>query len=325
MFNDFEKIEELLQNKRLEEAERELQALATPGKGETAELLYLQGYLAELQHEWSRCVELYEQVLALEPEQTEALFRLAYVCDLLGEDDRALDLYEQCTSGSPAHVNALMNLAILYEDHGRYEEAVECTNCILDQHPNHTRARLFRKDMEASLTMFYDEDQERIREKRDAVLDTPISDYELSVRSRNCLKQMNIRTVGDLMATSEHQLLAYKNFGETSLNEIKAVLDQAGVRLEPVPGEVKTGLLASPPVSKAITTGDPTVLQRQVSELGLSVRARKCLQRLGLGTVGELAACTEAELLAIKNFGQTSLVEIRRRLEEIGLALRGQH
>ena len=66
---------------------------------------------------------------------------------------------------------------------------------------------------------------------RNAVMEIPISDFELSVRSRNCLKKMNIRSLGDLLKTSEQELLSYKNFGETSLNEIKALLASKGLRL----------------------------------------------------------------------------------------------
>ncbi|MCP4590148.1 MAG: tetratricopeptide repeat protein [bacterium] len=312
----------LIRAGRLDEAEGELQGLGGE-QADSADHLYLRGYLAERRLEWSRCRELYEQALEQDAEHTEALFRLAYVCDRQGDDEVALELYERCTNGSPVHVNALMNMAVLFEDHGRYEEALVCVECILDQYPNHVRARMFRKDFEASLTMYYDEDQERIREKRDAVLDSPISDFELSVRSRNCLKQMNIRTLGDLLATSEQELLAYKNFGETSLNEIKAMLATTGMTLGHRQEETTGDALLSPTTPKAITNGDPAVLQRAVAELELSVRSRKCLQRLGISTVGELAAFTEAELLAIKNFGQTSLVEIKRRLVEMGLGLRG--
>ena len=61
---------------------------------------------------------------------------------------------------------------------------------------------------------------------------------------------------------------------------------------------------------------------RPVSELELSVRARKCLQRLGILTLGELVSRTESELLSSKNFGDTSLQEIKLRLEERSLSLR---
>ena len=70
--------------------------------------------------------------------------------------------------------------------------------------------------------MYYDEDQERREDKRNKILRTPINDFELSVRSRNCLAKMGVHTLGDLVKKTEPELLSYKNFGETSLQEIKA-------------------------------------------------------------------------------------------------------
>ena len=63
------------------------------------------------------------------------------------------------------------------------------------------------------------------------MLEIPVTDFELSVRSRNCLKKMNIKTLGDLTRVSEQQLLSSKNFGETSLEEIKEMLTSKGLRI----------------------------------------------------------------------------------------------
>jgi DNA-directed RNA polymerase subunit alpha len=115
-------------------------------------------------------------------------------------------------------------------------------------------------------------------------------------------------------------LLAYKNFGETSLNEIKAMLRQKRLRLGQLLEEPQGELLSLH--RPATTEGDPDLLNRSVTELELSARSRKCLQRLGITTLNELAARSEQELLSIKNFGQTSLNEIKRRLNELGLSLR---
>jgi DNA-directed RNA polymerase subunit alpha len=52
------------------------------------------------------------------------------------------------------------------------------------------------------------------------------------------------------------------------------------------------------------------------------VRARKAIQLLGIHTIGDLAARTEAELMGVKNFGQTSLDELRQILASNGLTLR---
>jgi len=55
--------------------------------------------------------------------------------------------------------------------------------------------------------------------------------------------------------------------------------------------------------------------------MDLSVRASHCLEAAGLKTIGQLVAKTEAELLKMKNFGKTSLQEIKKKLEEMGLSL----
>ena len=58
-----------------------------------------------------------------------------------------------------------------------------------------------------------------------------MTDFELSVRSRNCLQKMGVMTLGDLARTSEAELLASKNFGETSLVEIREMMTSKGLQL----------------------------------------------------------------------------------------------
>src|SRR5207245_4490359 len=93
------------------------------------------------------------------------------------------------------------------------------------------QARLFLRDSEASLTMYYNPEQDLVNSRFSQVLEIPVTDFELSVRSRNCLKKMNIKTLGDLTRVSEQQLLSSKNFGETSLVEIKEMMGTKGLRL----------------------------------------------------------------------------------------------
>ena len=66
----------------------------------------------------------------------------------------------------------------------------------------------------------------------------------------------------------------------------------------------------------------PEILSKTVAELELSVRSRKALQRLNINSLGELASRTEDELLGCKNFGTTSLNEIKQQLTSFGLGLR---
>ncbi len=85
---------------------------------------------------------------------------------------------------------------MLYEDRIQYEKAVACYQRILESYPNHPRARLYVKDVNASRDMFYDEDEKRKRDRLSQVLSVPVTDFELSVRSRNCLQKMGVMTLG---------------------------------------------------------------------------------------------------------------------------------
>ncbi len=263
----------------------------------------------------------YRKAVSADPNSAQALFKLAFELDLMGEENEAIALYERCIERQPAPINALMNLSVLYEDMGEYARAEKCLRQVLDTSPNHERARLFMKDVQASREMFFDEEADRDVAKRNALLDTPVTDFELSVRARNCLKKMNIRTLGDLLRITEAELMGYKNFGEASLGEIKTMLTSKGLRLgqgleeqhRRIRREVYDQLKGS---------GNEAIMSRSVTDLGLSVRARKALQILGIQTLGDLAARTEAELMGVKNFGATSLTEVKAKLQEHGLGLR---
>jgi len=290
-------------------------------KGVSSEYHYQVGRLKEFQGLYDDAIENYKTAIELSPYHRKALFRLAYRYDMCGDDESAIDYYSQITFSYPVFVSALLNLAVLYEDREEFEKASNCVLKVLQFHPNHARAQLFAKDIESSKTMFYDEDRERRRDIKTQTLETPISDFELSVRSRNCFRKMGIRTLGDLANITEVELLAYKNFGETSLKEIKFILESKGLRLGGAIEEAEQG------EQEDIADGngakeEELVLSKSVDELGLSVRARKCLQKLTLHTLGELTQKTEAELLGCKNFGVTSLNEIKHAMENTGLSLR---
>jgi DNA-directed RNA polymerase subunit alpha len=62
-------------------------------------------------------------------------------------------------------------------------------------------------------------------------------------------------------------------------------------------------------------------LDLSISALGLSVRAYNCLEAENIQTVRDLVGRTEEEMLKVRNFGKTSLVEIREKLQELGLKL----
>ena len=62
-------------------------------------------------------------------------------------------------------------------------------------------------------------------------------------------------------------------------------------------------------------------LQMPVTSLDLSVRAQNCLEGQGIKTLGDLVSRTESDLLKVRNFGKTTLMEIKTKLREIGLGL----
>jgi DNA-directed RNA polymerase subunit alpha len=301
-------------------AAKELKTLAN-FENVSAEYHYQLGRLQEAQGLYEQATDNYKTALELSPNHQKALFHLAYRCDLSGDEEAAIDYYKQIVSTAPVYVSALLNLAVLYEDIGEFEKASRCVEKVLKYHPNHQRAFLFKKDIESSKTMFYDEEKEKKKDRKIQILETPISDFELSVRSRNCLKKMNIDTIGDLLNITETELLSYKNFGETSLREIKAILESKGLHLG-MALEEKQFTMAEPFESRSTEAENEGLLGKPVDDLQLSVRARKCLQKLNIRSLGELIRKTDAELLGVKNFGVTSLNEIKKAIGNLGLSLR---
>jgi DNA-directed RNA polymerase subunit alpha len=285
----------------------------------SADYHYQLARILELQGLYDKAVDNYKQAIELSPNHQKALFHLAYRCDLQGDEESAIDYYKQVTSSSTSYVNALLNLTILYEDRNQYEKAADCIDKVLQYHPNHKRALLFKKDVDSSKTMIFDEEKEKNLTVRNQLLETPITDFELSVRSRNCLKKMNIKTVGDLLRISETELLSYKNFGETSLKEIKAILVAKNLKLGQASEEPA---VQTPEPEQELAEENQSIQAKPVDDMQLSVRAKKCLQKLNIKTIGELTSKSEAELLGIKNFGVTSLNEIKKVLSDYGLSLR---
>ena len=72
-----------------------------------------------------------------------------------------------------------------------------------------------------------DEERQRLMEN----LSRSVDELELSVRSYNCLKNANIRTIGELVQKNEAEMLKTRNFGRKSLNEIKEILTLMGLGL----------------------------------------------------------------------------------------------
>lgn len=289
---------------------------------QTAEYLYQRAVTVQaLGGSPQEVVALLERAVAADSDHAGALFGLALENDRHGNDQQARDLYERASVQFPTHIGTLLNLGVLYEDLEQYERAKSCYQRILESYPSHPRARLFFKDADASRDMYYDEEARRQQDRMGQVLSIPVTDFELSVRSRNCLQKMGIMTLGDLTETTEQELLSSKNFGETSLIEIREMLLSKGLDLGQFANQRREEEPAYDPDS--MSTEERAMLDRPIADLNLSVRARKCMVRLGLTTIGELLRRTGDDLLECKNFGVTSLNEVREKLTAQGLKLRG--
>lgn len=281
------------------------------------------GRQAEAKYDRTTAIECFRQALTSDPTNTEAAFHLAYNLEFEGKDDEAMLLLAKLSQGSKVRVNAMVNLAVLYEDIGEYQAAERCLKMVLATNPNHARARLYMKDVQAGRRV------QVVQGKvsgppSGALLETPATDFDLSARARNCLKKLNVRTLGDLLRISESELMAYKNLGDGTLQEIKNLLTLRGLRLGQ---ELEAQRAAAVDdlfneLAESVGVEAAGVLDQPVDELDLSVRARKALSLLGISTIGQLVARTEGELMGIKNFGTTSLDEIKAKLQERGLGLR---
>lgn len=97
-------------------------------------------------------------------------------------------------------------------------------------------SKIMKEQLQIFLT--FDETMEPAEEAREIGSPTlnenlfrSVDDLELSVRSANCLKNANIRFIGELVVRSEAEMLKTKNFGRKSLNEIKEILGEMGLGL----------------------------------------------------------------------------------------------
>ena len=293
------------------------------GFAESSEGLYLTGRLYESEGDIEEAISFYDQARQLDPTLRENVLRLAHLAERGGLDDLAVEVYEQSIQLRLADRAMFMNLGVLYEDLGRDQDAAACYDVVLQTYPTDPRAQLYLEDAASAIDMYYDEDLERKEDKLNQILRIPITDFELSVRARNCLNKMQIHTLGDLVCKTEQELLSYKNFGETSLNEIKEILRSKGLRLG-MPREEAVASIESR--ARRTPGGGDTddVRNKPITELQLSIRARRTVESLGCLTLGDITKHSADELLGMPNFGTTSLQELRSKLGEHNLKLAGE-
>ncbi len=284
-----------------------------------AELDFFLGRVLEDSGQYQKALDHYCRSIDINPNFADCLFRAAYLADLRGLDSLAKEFYSRIgPESNRVYVNACLNLALIYEDEEEYEKAVTCCRRALKIAPTNRRAKLYLSNAEAAANMYYSPEETKQSERMEAILRVPVSDFELSVRSRNCLSSMNILCLGDLIKRTEAEMLAYKNFGETSLREIKEMLAAKGLRL----GMMREDAATRQVMERRQRNASSEILGKPIDELELGVRSRKCMETMGIATIGELVSKSEAELAGARNFGRVSLTEIKKKLAEMGLSFK---
>jgi len=283
-----------------------------------AELHYQKGRCFEARMEYEKCLDAFERAVELNPQHAAALFHMAYWYDLRGNDEAAIERYEKAAAVKPCHRNTLLNLGVLYEDRGEYEKAAAVYERVYNAMPTDQLAKMYRKDAAESLTMHYDEALEKRQSRTVQLFKTPLNEFEISARTRSCLEQMDIRTLGDLARLHEEDLAISKNLGDTALAELRELLRSRGLHfgMDEEVGE------ATRTRSSLALGADSEALSQAVADMDFSIRCQKCLQALNVRIAAELIERTEKDLLRCPNFGQTSLQEIKNKLASLGLSLK---
>jgi|GEM_PF-1816923 len=157
----------------------------------------------------------------------------------------------------------------------------------------------------------------------------------LSTRAKNIARDNRLLTAGALGAHTVTSVWSLRNAGYTTVKEFLVLAVRLHLQLEGT--TMNDGEHLDPPTGRshpvssidippdersgAISSND-AILAQPASSLNLSVRARRCLARLDIETIGALVQYSESELLATPKFGHTSLAEIREQLIDRGLTFR---
>jgi DNA-directed RNA polymerase subunit alpha len=116
-------------------------------------------------------------------------------------------------------------------------------------------------------------------------------------------------------------MLGYKNFGETSLREVKEILSSKGLRL----GMLKEDAATRYDVDRQKRVQNEAQAKKLISELqDLGIRARNAFEKNGITTVGDLIKRTESDLAMIRGMGKSTMPDLKKILGKMGLSLRAE-
>jgi DNA-directed RNA polymerase subunit alpha len=242
-------------------------------------------------------------------DSAELLYARGRAVEAMGEYGEAMALYEAALAINPDHAAGLFRLALNCDMNGEDARAIDLYKRCAGLRPSFVGALI-------NLGILY-EDQGNYYEAIDCYKRV------LAIDPRHRQAQLYLKD-------AEASLTMYIDVSRSKrlqrMDEFFGTPSDAGEELDE--GEGVFALTAgSDEEDLGEQSEDPEMEQKlsiSVEELELSTRCRKCMDRLGITSVGELIQHSEEDLLATPNFGSTSLSEVKTKLSALGLSLKGE-
>ncbi|MFW6189218.1 MAG: tetratricopeptide repeat protein [Planctomycetota bacterium] len=298
-----------LKTDREEEALELLERGRSDEQDAETDLLELKAYCRLRRNEEAE--ETLERLRGQEPPAQILCYAEGLVAEAAGRYGEGMEHYEQALEEEPEHAPSLFRLALNCDMNGDDERAIELYEKCVGLRPTFVGALI-------NLGILYEDHGEY----RDA-----IECYKrvLAIDPRHKQAQLYLKD-------AESSLTMYINVSRSKrLRQMEELfgLPEGAPGAGELPGGGAAALGAPTPeaASQAATGTDPELQQKlntAVEELNLSTRSRKCMERLDISTVGELIEHTAEELLTTPNFGSTSIEEVRSKLAEMDLSLKGE-
>ena len=176
-----------------------------------------------------------------------------------------------------------------------------------------TKIFLKKKDFQALVNL-----------ENDEKLSIVLKDLDFSARTMNCLSNQGLKTIGELVVYSEHDLRSFPKMGRKSVEEIKNILQHfslhLGMKLSQFNSEDHKKV--EDQQNKEWSEVSRTVLLELIkdfNEIPLSLRAKNALWNLGCNYVGDIISINKTELFRIKALGYKSILEIEEYLKSLNL------
>lgn len=160
------------------------------------------------------------------------------------------------------------------------------------------------------------------------LLASSIYDYDFSVRTLNCLRAAEIRTVEDLIKYPRARLLKFRNFGKKALTELDEWLDEHGLAFAQYEDETQETKSEKQELQELLQTEEvftPTIdvplLERPIDYCKFCARTYNGLIAAEIETIGDLTQMRPIDIQNLRNLGQKSVMEVEEWLKAHNLSL----